>query len=121
MRYVWMALGMVSLVLGVIGIVLPILPTTPLLLLTAFCFAKSSERLHTWFLSTKLYQKHLDSFVKDRSMTVKTKVSIMTTVTILMGIGYWFMDEVPVARAILAVVWIFHVWYFVFRIKTVEE
>lgn len=113
--------GCISLALGAIGAVLPILPTVPFLMLSAFCFAKSSEKLHSWFISTKLYKKNLESFVKGEGMTVKTKVKIMSTVTILMAIGFIMMSRVPVGRVILAIVWVCHVVYFVFRVKTLKE
>lgn len=112
--------GCLSLALGAIGAVLPILPTVPFLMLSAFCFAKSSEKLHSWFISTKLYKKNLESFVKGEGMTVKTKVKIMSTVTILMAIGFIMMSRVPVGRVILAIVWVCHVVYFVFRVKTLK-
>ena len=113
--------GCLSLALGAIGAVLPILPTVPFLMLSAFCFAKSSEKLHSWFISTKLYKKNLESFEKGEGMTVKTKVKIMSTVTILMAIGFIMMSRVPVGRVILAIVWVCHVVYFVFRVKTLKE
>ncbi len=113
--------GCLSLALGAIGAVLPILPTVPFLMLSAFCFAKSSEKLHSWFISTKLYKKNLESFVKGEGMTVKTKVKIMSTVTILMAIGFIMMSRVPVGRGILAIVWVCHVVYFVFGVKTLKE
>ena len=112
--------GCLSLALGAIGAVLPILPTVPFLMLSAFCFAKSSEKLHSRFISTKLYKKNLESFVKGEGMTVKTKVKIMSTVTILMAIGFIMMSRVPVGRVILAIVWVCHVVYFVFRVKTLK-
>lgn len=112
--------GCLSLALGAIGAVLPILPTVPFLMLSAFCFAKSSEKLHSWFISMKLYKKNLESFVKGEGMTVKTKVKIMSTVTILMAIGFIMMSRVPVGRVILAIVWVCHVVYFVFRVKTLK-
>lgn len=113
--------GCLSLALGAIGAVLPILPTVPFLMLSAFCFAKSSEKLHSWFISTKLYKKNLESFVKGEGMTVKTKVKIMSTVTILMAIGFIMMSRVPVGRGILAIAWVCHVVYFVFGVKTLKE
>ena len=113
--------GCISLALGAIGAVLPILPTVPFLMLSAFCFAKSSEKLHSWFISTKLYKKNLESFIKGEGMTVKTKVKIMSTVTILMAIGFIMMSRVPVGRGILAIVWVCHVVYFMFGVKTLKE
>lgn len=116
----FIVLGCLSLGLGAVGAVLPILPTVPFLMLAAFCFAKSSEKLHNWFVSTKLYKKNLESFVQGKGMTVKTKIRIMVTVTILMSIGFIMMHAVPVGRIILGFVWIFHVLYFIFGIKTLK-
>ena len=113
-------LGCLSLGLGAVGAVLPILPTVPFLMLAAFCFAKSSEKLHNWFISTKLYKKNLESFVQGKGMAMKTKIRIMVMVTILMSIGFIMMHAVPVGRIILGFVWIFHVLYFIFGIRTLK-
>ncbi len=113
-------LGCLGLGLGALGAVLPLLPAFPFLMLAAFCFAKSSEKLHNWFTSTKLYKKNLESFVQGKGMTVKTKVRIMLTVTILMSVGFIMMHAVPVGRIVLGIVWLFHVLYFIFGIKTLK-
>lgn len=106
--------------LGTVGMILPILPTVPFYMATAFCFAKSSEKLHRWFISSEMYKKHLQSFVEKRGMLLKTKLTILTTVTLLMGFGFVMMSRVPVARVILAVVWVCHIIYFVFGVKTIK-
>lgn len=115
----WISLGCICLALGCIGVVLPILPTVPFLLVTAFSFAKSSERLHTWFIGTKLYKKHLESFMENRAMTVKTKLSILTMSSTMMAIGFALMGNVPIGRICIAIVWVLHILYFIFRIKTI--
>ncbi len=114
-------IGCISVGLGALGVVLPILPTVPFLLLAAFCFARSSERLNNWFIGTKLYKNNLESYVKGEGMTRKTKIKIMVTVTVLMTIGFIMMDQVLVGRIVLACVWVFHILYFVFGVKTIKK
>lgn len=120
-KLLYVILGCIGLALGAVGAVLPLLPAFPFLLLAAFCFAKSSEKLHRWFTGTKLYKNNLESYVKGQGMTWKTKIRIMITVTVLMSIGFIMMHAVPVGRIVLACVWVFHILYFVFWVKTIKQ
>lgn len=122
-RIVFAVLGVIFLGLGTVGVFLPILPTTPFYLLTLFFFANSSKRLHRWFLGTKLYKKHLDSFVKKKGMLLSTKITIIITVTLLMGFGFFMMARkaIWIPCIIIAVVWLVHILYFVFRVKTITK
>ena len=119
-KIIFIIVGCVSLLLGCIGIVLPILPTVPFFLVTVYCFANSSECLHDWFTSTDMYKKNLESFVQKRGMTIAAKVKIIIPVTLLMAFGFIMMKSVLAARVILAIVWICHIIYFVFGVKTIE-
>lgn len=120
-KIVYITLGCIGVGLGALGVVLPLLPAFPFLLLAAFCFGKSSEKLHTWFTGTKLYKDNLESYVQGKGMTRKTKVRIMVTVTILMSIGFIMMRQVHVGSIILGCVWMLHVLYFAFGVKTVRS
>ena len=111
------------LVSGCIGIVLLILPTVPFFLLTVFCFANSSQKLHDWFIGTKMYRKHLEFFIQRKDMTRKVKANIPTSVTCLMGWGSssWHGRPFEFPCGILAAVWLCHLIYFLFGLKTLTE
>ena len=118
-KIVYLTLGFLGLALGAVGAVLPLLPAFPFLLMAAVCFGKSSEKLDRWFRSTKLYKDNLESYVAGQGMTTRTKVRIMVLVTVLMSIGFIMMHAVPVGRIVLGCVWVFHVLYFLFGVKTI--
>jgi hypothetical protein len=122
-QIVFIVLGCICLALGTVGVFLPILPTTPFFLLTVFFFANSSQKLHDWFVGTKLYKKHLESFVQKKGMTRRTKISILSSVTLLMGFGFFMMARkgIWVPCIILAVVWLAHLLFFLFGVKTMAE
>ena len=123
LRYVvFSVLGCICLGIGCVGIVIPVLPTVPFFLLTVFFFANSSKKLHDKFVGSKLYKNHLESFVQKRGMTVKTKLTIIISVTIVMGVGFFLMMRggVIVPSVILAVVWLCHLIYFGFVVKTLK-
>ena len=120
-QIIFLIIGCLSLALGCVGIVLPILPTVPFFLLTVFCFANSSQKLHDWFIGSQMYKKHLESFVQKKGMTVRTKATILTSVTALMAVGFVLMlrKGIIVPCVILAVVWVCHLVYFLFGVKTI--
>lgn len=120
MKFIYLVIGVLCLGLGTLGIALPILPTTPFFLVSAFCFAKSSARLHKWFLSTALYHNHLEGFVEKRTMPLKTKVMIMVSVTIMLAVGFIMMNGITAGQIVLIVIWFFHIFYFFFRVKTAK-
>lgn len=119
----FIVLGCLSLVLAVLGVVLPILPTVPFLALAAFCFAKSSDRLNNWLINTKFYQNNFADFKAGKGMTIKTKIRILVTVTLVMAVGLiaMLMKGVIVGSIVLVIVWLGHIYYFGFKVKTLEE
>lgn len=117
----WAVGGFLCFALGMVGVVLPILPTTPFILVAAFCFARSSARLNSWFKGTKVYKQVLEGYVTKRSMTLRAKLTILVPVTVLLVIGFALMGRVPVGRLILAAVWIGHIIYFGFIVKTDKQ
>ena len=119
-KVLYVILGCIGVGMGAVGAVLPLLPSFPFLLLAAFCFARSSEKLNNWFINTRLYKENLESYVQGKGMTRKTKIKIMVTVTILMSIGFIMMHAVPVGRIVLGCVWVFHILYFCLGVRTIS-
>lgn len=120
-KIVYIILGCLGVGLGAVGGVFPLLPAFPFLLMAAICFGKSSKRLNDWFIGTKLYKNNLESYVKGKGMTWKTKIRVIIMVTMLMSIGFLMMSRVPVGRIILACVWLLHIIYFSVGVKTVDH
>lgn len=87
MKILLIIFGIISFVLGAIGIILPILPTTPFLLLSAFLFSKSSDRFHQYLIQTKLYQKYINEMVIERKTTRKKRNQSLFTVTLVFFIA----------------------------------
>lgn len=116
-----MSIGWICAALGTVGAFVPLLPTVPLYLLAALCFAKGSKRVHAWFVSTKLYHDNLKSYAEGKGMTRKTKVRIMLTITVQMAIGFVFMGHVPFGRVFMVGVWAGLMVYFSFGVKTQSE
>ncbi len=120
MKKLYIILGTLSLGLGVLGIVLPVLPTTPFLLLTAYCYARGSQRFYDWFTATKIYKNHLESFVQSRSMTLKTKLSILLTASFMLMFPMIILDNLYL-RLFIAFLYFYKYFYFFTYIKTIPE
>jgi hypothetical protein len=92
-------------------------------MVTVFCFTKSSEKPHDWFIGTNMYKRNLQSFLEKRGMLMRTKLSIICTVTLLMGFGFFMMirKNIMIPCIILALVWVCHLIYSVFGVKTIRD
>lgn len=119
-KFLYVTIGIISFGLGAIGVVLPVLPTTPFLLLSSFCFVRGSERFDKWFRGTKLYKKHLESFVNNRQMTLKQKITILLFADFMLMFPLIILDSLML-KGLIVIVMLTKYWYFVFRIKTVKK
>lgn len=131
MKIIFIILGFIFIGLGCLGIPLPVLPTTPFLMLAAICFAKGSRRLEQWFCSTKLYKNHLESFVQKREMTLKTKLTILLSASAMLLLSFGLMQYKAITCGnsvgniigrvlILCMIPVKYLYFFT-RIKTIPE
>ncbi|WP_436513028.1 YbaN family protein [Clostridium thermobutyricum] len=117
---IYVGIGLISFVLGAIGVILPVLPTTPFLLLSAYCFAKGSKRFNNWFLNTKIYKKHLESFVNEKAMTLKQKIVILAFADFMIAFPLILVNSLHL-RIFLIFLIIVKFYYFIFKIKTIRR
>ena len=119
LRILYVVLGFLFFGLGAFGAFVPVLPTVPFLLLASFFFSKGSVRFERWFTSTKLYHDHLESYLKNRSMTRKTKIYLLTLATIMMLLGAFLAPPIPVKIFLVAMIVFMH-YYFARHIRTIS-
>lgn len=118
MKIVFLSAGFLSLGFGIAGIVLPILPTTPFLLLTGFLFTKSSDRYADWFTNTKLYQKYLSEFIETRSMKRRSKWTLLLIVDSMLLVSYISIPILALRIFIITIIIVKH-WYFYRYVNTI--
>ena len=106
--------------LGAIGALLPILPTTPFLLLSGYFFVRSSEKMDRWLKGTKLYNFYVADYVEYRAIPREKKQKIWINILILMGISIYFAPLVPV-KILLSLLTIFLTYMLYVHIPDKEE
>ena len=119
MRIIYLSIGFISLALAIVGVALPLLPTTPFLLLSIACFSKSSKRFEDWLYHTKLYQTYVADFRETKSIARERKKKIIVSIYILMGISIYFAPLLPVKIA-LGCLTVF-ITYYLFKVIPDKE
>ncbi|MFC1715481.1 YbaN family protein [Candidatus Poribacteria bacterium] len=112
-----MSIGFLSLGLGVLGILLPLLPATPFLLLAAWCFYRSSERFHSWLLNHRVFGRHIRNYTESRAIDSKTRWIAITTLWLSIGFSvyfFWHTVFVPILLFVIASV----VSWYILRLRT---
>jgi uncharacterized protein len=112
--------GTISLGLGIIGIVLPLIPTTPLLLLSAACYVRSSDRLYQWLIHNKYFGHYILDYREGRGIPLRAKILGISLIWLSMGYTVIFVVPLIVVKILLLGVAAYFTW-FILRIKTLEK
>ena len=90
-RALWLVAGLICVGLGTIGMVLPILPTTPFLLAAAACFCKSSTRMYNWLLNNKWFGEYIKNYREGKGIQMKTKIVALTVLWVTISVSTVFL------------------------------
>ncbi|USK74125.1 YbaN family protein [Peribacillus frigoritolerans] len=113
-------LGAISLLIGIAGTVLPVLPGGPFYLFAAFCFAKSSKSIENWFKSTSLYEKYVEAFLQKKGMTRREKIRINLIADFFIVISVFYVD-ILLVKILLVGLALYKHYYFIKKIKTIDR
>ena len=103
LRLIYILLGTIFLIIGSIGIIVPGLPTTPFLLLTAFFYIRSSRKLYDWLLNHKFLSKYIYVFVENKSMPLHSKIIAIGMMLVMVSISVIFFIETMIWKIIVSV------------------
>ena len=103
-RVLLMIAGTVSLTFALIGLVLPLIPTTPFLLLTAACYCRSSERLYNWLITNKWFGEYIKNYTEGKGIPLKTKIFALTILWVTIGISALLLVPIFIVQLILLVI-----------------
>jgi uncharacterized membrane protein YbaN (DUF454 family) len=118
MKIIYLTLGLTSLGLGAIGVILPILPTTPFFILATFMFSKSSDKINDKLKNSKIYNKHFADFIENKTMSKKKKWTLLIIVDLMLLITFIRLDN-SILRVVLIALFLIKHWYFYKFIKTI--
>ena len=107
-------------ILGLIGVILPLLPTTPFLLLTAYFYSKGSDRFHHWFINTWLYKRYLKDFAEQRAMTLAAKLKLLLFVDFMLMFPFFILPYGFVKPLVIVLI-ISKYTYFFTAVKTIKK
>lgn len=104
LRGLLMVAGTISLVFAAIGIVLPLIPTTPLLLLAVACYCRSSERLYTWIMSNRYFGEYIRNYRDGKGIPLRTKILAIAILWASISITGLFLVRILIVQVLLLVV-----------------
>ncbi|MED4531307.1 YbaN family protein [Metabacillus fastidiosus] len=118
-KYLYITFGFIFVGIGLLGIVLPLLPATPFLMLASFCFMRGSKKFEIWLKESAMYKKYVVEFFHNKSMTLRQKITILLFADCMIAIPFIILDNIFIRIILIAVV-AYKYYYFIYKIKTVK-
>jgi hypothetical protein len=112
--------GTLSLGFGIVGIFIPLLPTTPFLLLAAYCYARSSKRLYAWLMNNKWFGSYIRNYYEGKGIPLKAKLLSISFLWLTIGFSIYFVVNLLIVRIILIIIAV-GVTMHIFTVKTLKE
>ena len=119
-RSLLLVIGTLSVALGILGIFLPILPTTPFLLLAAYCYARSSERFYQWLLNNRWFGEYIRNYREGRGMPLREKIVTIAVLWLTIGFAVVFAVSAWWGRLVLVGI-ATGVTIYIIRLKTRKD
>ena len=117
LKYLWVIGGTTSLALGFLGIFLPLLPTTPFLLLSAFCYARGSSRLYDWLLRNRLFGCYIKNWREGRGIPLKSKIIAVILITVSIGYSVLYIIPFTIGKVLFVLLAVALSYYIITRPK----
>lgn len=118
MKHLYLLAGILSLLLALIGVILPILPTTPLVMLSCYCFSKSSDKFHIWLINSNIYKKYAKDFIENKTLTFRRKVILLSFASTMLLFPLIILDFA--FKLIIIALYIYLYYYFIYKISTTK-
>lgn len=119
MKYIFFILGSLMLLLGLLGVALPVLPTTPFVMLSLFCYGKSSNRFYQYLIQSSFYDKYAKEFIEQRCMTRKRKITLVSFASLMLL--FPLLRLFYPLKIIIIGTYIYLYYYFIVKIKTISK
>ena len=117
-RVAWITLGSIFVTIGVIGILIPGMPTTVFLILAAACYVRSSKKLYNWLVGNKAFGKYIQDYRQGRGMPRTSKIIALLMIAIFVSYAVIFAIDYMLLRIIVLSVGIVGIWYVGFKVPT---
>lgn len=116
LKYIYFLSGTFFLILGIIGAFLPVLPTTPLVMLACFFYAKSSTTFHNKLVNSNFYKKYAKEFVENKTLSLKRKIFLLSFASTMLLFPLFILNGI--VKLFIVFMYIYLYYYFFFKIKT---